>query len=80
MVPTLLKVSRVPGLQVVQQANPKGLHSAIETIQRYRHPSKLVSEAGYIFTHLVSAVHFLENVGVRCQPPLLVRSGVVTMQ
>lgn len=49
-------------MQLIKEANPPGFHSVLETVQRYRHPSKLVSEAGYVFTHVVSAVHFLETV------------------
>jgi hypothetical protein len=47
---------------LIKEANPRHLHSVLEVVQRYRHPSKLVSEAGYVFTHVVSAVHFLETV------------------
>jgi hypothetical protein len=53
------------GGQTIKEANPPGLHTALEMIQRYRHQSKLVSEAGYIFAHVVSAVHFLETVSGR---------------
>jgi hypothetical protein len=47
---------------VVKECNPKQLNSTIKYLQRYTHTSKLVSEAGYLLTHFVSAVHFLENV------------------
>ena len=47
---------------VLKQANPSRLHSNLAFIQYYRHSSKLVSEAGYIFTNLLSAVQFLETV------------------
>jgi hypothetical protein len=48
---------------VIKESNPPGLHTALETVQLYRHPRKLhVSEAAYVFTNVVSAVHFLETV------------------
>jgi hypothetical protein len=34
----------------------------VNYILEYRNPSKLVSEPGYFFTHLVSSVAFLEQV------------------
>ena len=48
----------------IKEANPRGLCTALEVVQRYRHPAKLhVSEAAYVFTNVASAVHFLETVG-----------------
>jgi len=48
---------------VIKESNPPGLHTALETVQAYRLPRKLhVSEAAYVFTNVVSAVHFLETV------------------
>ncbi|CAE7804323.1 VPS9A, partial [Symbiodinium microadriaticum] len=43
-------------------ANPPHLQSTISYLQSYMSPQKLVSEAGYILTHFVSAVHFLDTV------------------
>ncbi|CAB1111954.1 unnamed protein product [Ectocarpus sp. CCAP 1310/34] len=47
---------------LVKRANPPGLHSTLEFVQSFREPSKLLSEAGYVLTQLVSAVCFLEEV------------------
>ncbi|CAM9344849.1 unnamed protein product [Pylaiella littoralis] len=47
---------------LVKRANPPGIHSTLEFIQSFRDPSKLLSEAGYVLTQLVSAVCFLEEV------------------
>eukprot|EP00271_Cylindrocystis_brebissonii_P021476 TRINITY_DN767_c0_g1_i1.p1 TRINITY_DN767_c0_g1~~TRINITY_DN767_c0_g1_i1.p1 ORF type:complete len:442 (+),score=86.85 TRINITY_DN767_c0_g1_i1:81-1406(+) len=48
-------------IYVLLQANPPQLFSTIDYIQRYRHQTRLVSEASYFFTNLVSAASFLEN-------------------
>lgn len=44
------------------QANPPQLHSNLLYINRYRHHSRLVSEAAYFYTNLVSAEHFIDNL------------------
>jgi hypothetical protein len=44
---------------VVLRANPDRLESNLKYIQRFRGESRLVSEAAYFFTNLVSAVRFL---------------------
>eukprot|EP00658_Telonema_sp_P-2_P031377 TRINITY_DN2348_c0_g1_i2.p1 TRINITY_DN2348_c0_g1~~TRINITY_DN2348_c0_g1_i2.p1 ORF type:complete len:488 (+),score=119.52 TRINITY_DN2348_c0_g1_i2:88-1551(+) len=49
-------------IYIVLKANPDDLHSNMQYITNYRHPSRMASEPGYFFTQLVSAVHFLENV------------------
>ena len=49
-------------LYVTVQAAPAGLHASLEYISRFRHPSKLVSEAAYYLTHQQSAITFLSNV------------------
>lgn len=49
-------------IYVVIKANPPQLHSNLLYIQRYRHRSRLVSEAAYFYTNLVSAEHFIENL------------------
>ena len=49
-------------IYITLKANPEDIHSNIEYIQSYRHPSKLAAEPGYFFTQLVSAVHFLETM------------------
>ncbi|CAM9945000.1 unnamed protein product, partial [Hapterophycus canaliculatus] len=49
---------------LVKRANPPGMHSALEFIQSFRDPSKLLSEAGYVLTQLVSSVCFLEEASV----------------
>lgn len=46
----------------IKSSDVKCIHSIIKYLQRFVHSSKLMSEAGYLITHFVSAVHFLENV------------------
>lgn len=53
----------LPGLiYLLLKANPRELKRNVNLILEYRHPSRLVSEPGYFFTHLVSSVAFLEHV------------------
>ncbi|RHY30959.1 hypothetical protein DYB32_003888 [Aphanomyces invadans] len=49
-------------IYTILKANPPHLHSTVEYIQTYRHPSKLLSEPGYFFTHLVSSLSFLDHL------------------
>ncbi|KAG0599658.1 hypothetical protein M758_12G169700 [Ceratodon purpureus] len=49
-------------IYVVIKANPPQLHSNLLYINRYRHQSRLVSEAAYFYTNLVSAEHFIDNL------------------
>ncbi|KDO28751.1 hypothetical protein SPRG_19966 [Saprolegnia parasitica CBS 223.65] len=49
-------------IYTILKANPVHLHSVVQYIQNYRHPSKLLSEPGYFFTHVVSSVSFLEQL------------------
>jgi Rab5 GDP/GTP exchange factor len=44
---------------VLKLAKPKKLQSTLTFIQEYCPENKLISEAGYIFTHLSSALSFL---------------------
>ncbi|RRT85385.1 hypothetical protein B296_00010165 [Ensete ventricosum] len=44
------------------QANPPHLHSNLLYIQRYRRQSRLVSEAAYFFTNILSAESFIWNI------------------
>ncbi|CAI5711486.1 unnamed protein product [Peronospora destructor] len=44
------------------RANPCELKRNVAFILEYRNPTKLVSESGYFFTHLVSSVAFLEEI------------------
>lgn len=46
----------------VIRANPEHMHSNLNFIAQFRHPSKLVSEPGYFFTHVLSAVTFIETI------------------
>lgn len=50
---------------VIAKCNPVDLFSTVKYLQTYTHPSKFVSEAGYLLTHFVSAVNFLENVDAK---------------
>ncbi|EPT29041.1 vacuolar sorting protein 9 (vps9) domain-containing protein [Toxoplasma gondii ME49] len=45
------------------QAKPNSLHSHIQFISFFRHPSRLVSEEAYFFTHFCSAVEFVKMLG-----------------
>jgi hypothetical protein len=47
---------------VLKECNPRALHSTVKYLQAFTHPSRLVSESGYLLTHFVSAVQFLEHV------------------
>lgn len=69
---------------VTLRANPPQLASNVAFISRYRRGSRLVSEAAYFFTNLVSAATFLERAdakaftvgwprGASAQQPLPVR-------
>lgn len=49
-------------IYVTIKANPPLLHSNLLYIQRYRQQSRLVSEAAYYFTNLVSAESFIANL------------------
>eukprot|EP01018_Ginkgo_biloba_P035530 Gb_22502 [translate_table: standard] len=52
-------------IYVTIKANPPQLHSNLLYIQRYRRQSRLVSEAAYFFTNLVSAASFIENIDAK---------------
>lgn len=47
------------------QANPPQLHSNLLYIQRYRGQSRLVGEAAYHFTNMLSAESFISNINAR---------------
>jgi hypothetical protein len=49
-------------IYVVLKSNPPQMHSNIQYILRFRNPSKMITEAGYYFTHVESAIDFIENV------------------
>ncbi|PRP77765.1 hypothetical protein PROFUN_14126 [Planoprotostelium fungivorum] len=49
-------------IYVVIRANPLHLFSNIQYVSLFRHPNKMITEMGYYFTHLVSAVTFIETV------------------
>jgi len=48
-------------IYVTLRANPERLESNLKYIQRFRGESRLISEAAYFFTNLVSAVRFLSR-------------------
>lgn len=47
------------------QANPPQLHSNLLYIQRFRHQSRLVAEAAYYFTNMLSAESFISNIDAK---------------
>ncbi|KAG8660438.1 hypothetical protein MANES_02G158500v8 [Manihot esculenta] len=47
---------------VAIKANPPQLHSNLLYIQRYRRQSRLVAEAAYFFTNMLSAESFISNI------------------
>lgn len=49
-------------IYVTIKANPPQLHSNLLYIQRYRRESRLVGEAAYFFTNMLSAEAFIMNV------------------
>jgi hypothetical protein len=49
-------------IYVVLKSNPPQMHSNIQFISRFRNPSKMITEAGYYFTHVESAIDFIENL------------------
>ncbi len=49
-------------IYVLIRANPVNLYSNIEFVTNYRNPQKMLSEAGYYFTHLISAYTFVRNL------------------
>ncbi|AFZ79638.1 hypothetical protein BEWA_024870 [Theileria equi strain WA] len=50
-------------IYTIIRSNPRELHSSIEFIQNFRHPSRHVSEEAYAFTLLVSAVEYIRAIG-----------------
>lgn len=52
-------------IYVTIKANPPQLHSNLLYIQQYRRQSRLVSEAAYFFTNLVSAESFIKNMDAK---------------
>ncbi|XP_072971109.1 vacuolar protein sorting-associated protein 9A-like [Typha angustifolia] len=49
-------------IYVIIKANPPQLHSNLLYIQRYRRQSRLVSQAAYFFTNILSAESFIWNI------------------
>ncbi|RWR90144.1 vacuolar protein sorting-associated protein 9A [Cinnamomum micranthum f. kanehirae] len=52
-------------LPVLIYANPPQLHSNLLYIQRYRRQSRLVSEAAYFFTNILSAESFIWSINAK---------------
>nr|VDD20349.1 unnamed protein product [Brassica rapa] len=52
-------------IYVTIKANPPQFHSNLLYIQRYRRQSKLVGEASYFFTNLLSAESFISNIDAK---------------
>lgn len=49
----------------MMQANPPQLHSNLLYIQRYRRQSRLVAEAAYFFTNMLSVESFISNIDAK---------------
>ncbi|KAL4295879.1 hypothetical protein GQ457_12G014990 [Hibiscus cannabinus] len=52
-------------IYVTLKANPPQLHSNLLYIQRFRRQSRLVSEAAYFFTNMLSAEAFISNIDAK---------------
>nr|GMD03770.1 vacuolar protein sorting-associated protein 9A-like [Ipomoea batatas]GMD45166.1 vacuolar protein sorting-associated protein 9A-like [Ipomoea batatas] len=52
-------------IYVTIKANPPQLHSNLLYIQRFRHETRLVSEAAYFFTNILSAESFIRNIDAK---------------
>lgn len=52
-------------IYVTIKANPPHLHSNLLYIQRYRHQSRMVSEAAYFFTNILSAEAFIWDIDAK---------------
>ncbi|CAL0305535.1 unnamed protein product [Lupinus luteus] len=52
-------------IYVTLKANPPQLHSNLLYIQRFRHQSRLVGEAAYYFTNMLSAESFISNIDAK---------------
>mmetsp|Transcript_13333 Transcript_13333/g.20568 ORF Transcript_13333/g.20568 Transcript_13333/m.20568 type:complete len:576 (-) Transcript_13333:83-1810(-) len=48
-------------IYVLIRSKVPSLHSNTQYIRRFRHPSKLMTETGYYFTHFESTIHFISN-------------------
>ena len=48
-------------IYVLIRSKVPALHSNTQYIRRFRHPSKLMTETGYYFTHFESTLHFISN-------------------
>ncbi|CEM33556.1 unnamed protein product [Vitrella brassicaformis CCMP3155] len=54
-------------IYVLVKANPPNLHSNVEYVGAFRHPTRLASQDLYFFTHLSSALSFVKNIGTTSQ-------------
>lgn len=52
-------------IYVIIKANPPQFHSNLMYIQRYRNKSRLVGEAAYVFTNMLSAESFILNIDAK---------------
>lgn len=52
-------------IYTVLHANPRTLYSSLQFIGEFRHPGMLMSEEGYFFTNVLSAVSFAKSVSAR---------------
>ncbi|KAK7351152.1 hypothetical protein VNO77_10387 [Canavalia gladiata] len=52
-------------IYVTMKANPPQLHSNLLYIQRFRRQSRLVAEAAYYFTNMLSAESFISNIDAK---------------
>lgn len=52
-------------IYVTIKANPPQLHSNLLYIQRFRHQSRLIAEAAYYFTNMLSAESFISSIDAK---------------
>lgn len=63
--PEYLKNGSLHGIYYLMQANPPQLHSNLAYIQRFRRESRLVAEAAYFFTNMLSVESFISNIDAK---------------
>lgn len=47
---------------MILRSNPRNLHSNIQYLTHFRHPSRMLAESGYYFVSFLTAVSFIETL------------------